>query len=121
MTGQKIANVKRMLQDLLLEVPAVSLRIASQRTGFSCAYLKELCPEECCALASRYRCWRHEASKLRKRDLFEEVRQLVRQIHDEGKHPTVGRVASLLSDTALREWKTLNAAVKAAKEAIENE
>jgi hypothetical protein len=117
----KIAQVKRTLQDLLLEVPAVSLRIASQRTGFSCAYLKELCPEECAALGSWYVRWRHEASEQRKMRLFQEVRDAVSQLHDEGKCPTVERVMSLLPKTALREWKTLTAAVKAARQAIENE
>jgi len=93
--------------DLLLKVPGVSLRIASQRTGFSCAYLKELCREECAALGSWYVCWRHEASERRKMGLFQEVRNAVRQLHDEGNGPTVKRVMSLLPTTALREWKTL--------------
>lgn len=118
---EKIAEVKRTLQDLLWEVPAVSLRIASQRTGFSCLYLKELCPEECAALGSRYVRWRHESSERRKMDLFQDVRDAVGQLHDEGKCPTVKRVMSLLPTTALREWKTLTAAVKAARQAIENE
>jgi len=118
---EKIAEVKRTLQVLLLKVPAVSLRIASQRTGFSCAYLKELCREECAALGSWYVRWRHEASERRKMGLFQEVRNAVRQLHDEGNGPTVKRVMSLLPTTALREWKTLTAAVKAARQAIENE
>jgi len=118
---EKIAEVKRTLQDLLLKVPAVSLRIASQRTGFSCAYLKELCREECAALGSWYVRWRHEASERRKMGLFQEVRNAVRQLHDEGNCPTVKRVMSLLPTTALRGWKTLTAAVKAARQAIENE
>lgn len=118
---EKIAKVKRTLQDLLLEIPAVSLRIASQRTGFCCVYLKELCPEECAALGSRYVRCRHESSEQRKMGLFQQVRDAVRQLHDEGKCPTVKRVMSLLPTTALREWKTLTAAVKAARQAIENE
>ena len=105
---EKIAEVKRTLQVLLLKVPAVSLRIASQRTGFSCAYLKELCREECAALGSWYVRWRHEASERRKMGLFQEVRNAVRQLHDEGNGPTVKRVMSLLPTTALREWKTLS-------------
>jgi len=118
---ERIAEVKRTLQDLLLEVPAVSLRIASQRTGFSCLYLKELCPRECAALGSRYVRWRHESSERRKTDLFQQVRDAVRQLHNEGKCPTVKRVMSLLPTTALREWKTLTTAVKAARQTIETE
>jgi hypothetical protein len=52
--------------------------------------------------------------------LFQDVRNAVRQLHDEGKCPSVERVMSLLPKTALREWKTLTT-VKAARQAIENE
>jgi hypothetical protein len=53
--------------------------------------------------------------------LFQDVRNAVRQLHDKGKCPSVTRVMSLLPKTALREWKTLTAAVKAARQAIEND
>lgn len=118
---QWIAEVKRAVQGLRLEVPAVSLRSASKRTGLSYAYLKELCPEECAALGSRYVRWRHEASQLRKAQLTEEVREIVSQLHDQSRCPTVVRVMSLLRPNTLREWKSLIATVKAAREAIEKE
>lgn len=112
---QWIAEVKRALQELHLEVPPVSQRSASKRTGLSYAYLKELCPEECAALGSRYVRWRHEASQLRKAQLTEEVREIVSQLHDQGRCPTVVRVMSLLRPNTLREWKSLIATVKAAQ------
>ena len=115
---RKIADVKRTLQDLLLEAPAVSLRVAGERIGRSVSYLKELCPEECAALGAKYIRWRHEASQLRKARLLEEVREVVLQLHAEGKCPTPTRVASLLSPTALREWKALPAAVNTARQEI---
>jgi len=118
---QRTAELKRTLQDFLLEVPAVSVRLAGKRTGFVPSYLKELCPEECAALGSRYVRLRHEASQLRKARLMEEVREVVRQLHDQGRCPTVMRVTSLLPPTALREWRTLTAAVEAAREAIEKQ
>src|SRR5437667_9614260 len=99
----KSAAVKHFVSQMRDIIPDEK-RPTALKTGNVRDNLRELCPEECGALALRYRCWRHEASELRKRNLFEEVRQLVRQIRDEGKHPTVGRVASLLSDAALREW-----------------
>jgi hypothetical protein len=47
---QRTAELRKALQDLLSEVPAVSLRVAGERLGFHPSYLKELCPEECSAL-----------------------------------------------------------------------
>lgn len=115
---QVIADLKRTLQGLLLETPAVSLRVACKLIGRSVAYLKELCPEECAAIGSRYIRWRHEASQLRKARLIEEVREIVLQLHAQRKYPSVNRVGSLLPATALREWKALPAAVKAARQEI---
>jgi len=115
---QRTAELKRALQDLLLEVPAVSLPVAGKRIGFAPSYLRELCPEECAALGSRYVRWRHEASQLRKARLLEAVREVVLQLHRQGKCPSVPRVASLLPPTALREWKALPAAVKTARQEI---
>jgi hypothetical protein len=114
----KIADLKSTLQGILLETPAVSLRAAGERIGRSVSHLKKLFPEECAALGSRYIRWRHEASQLRKARLVEEVREVVLQLHAQSKCPTVTRVASLLPPTALREWKALPAAVKAARQEI---
>ena len=118
---EEIAQAKRTLQDILSEVPVVSLRIASQRMGVSSAYLYELCPEESVAITSRYRRWRRDTAEQRKIALFEEVHKVVRQLHDQGKCPTAERVTSLLSPTTSKEWKTVNAAVKAARHEIQNE
>jgi len=115
---QRTAELRRELQGLLLEAPAVSLPVAGQRIGFHPSYLRQLCPEECAALGSRYLRWRHEASQLRKARLIEEVREIVLQLHTQGEYPSVTRVASLLPPTALREWKALPAAVKAARQEI---
>jgi hypothetical protein len=53
--------------------------------------------------------------------LFEEVREIVRHLHNQGRCPTVVQVTALLPPTTLRELKTLTAAVKAARETIEKQ
>ena len=118
---EEIAKAKRTLQAILSEIPVVSLRIASQRMGVSCAYLYELCPEESLAITSRYRGWRRDTAEQRKIVLFQEVHKVVRQLHHEGECPSAERVTSLLSPTTSKEWKAVNVAVKAARDAIENE
>jgi AraC-like DNA-binding protein len=115
---QRVADLKEKLVALLAETPAVSLSAASQRLGLSTTHLKDLFPEECAALASRYVRWRHEASAHRKAQLLGEVQEVVEQIHAYGQYPTLPRVTALLPSTALREWHALTAAVKAARVAI---
>jgi hypothetical protein len=114
----RITELRTALENLLSEIPALSLRVASKRVGFSLAYLKELCPQQCAALGSRYVRWRHEAALRRRAQLIDEVRQIVQNIHLRGKCPTVKRVSSLLQPNSLREWKALQGAVKAAREEI---
>jgi len=115
---QRIAELKRKLEALLAETSAVSLSAASQSLGLSTIHLRELCPEECAALTSRYVRWRHEESEQRKARLIGEVQEVVEQLHAHGKFPTMPRVNALLPSTALREWHALTAAVKAARVAI---
>lgn len=112
---KRITQLCRTLESFLSELPAPSLRMVSKRTGFSCAHLKTLCPQQCAALASRYLRWRHEAALLRKAQLREEVQKIVQDLHRQGKCPTVVRVSALLQPNSLREWKTLTEAVKAAR------
>ena len=118
---EKIAKLKSTLECLLSEIPAVSLTVVSQRTGLSRGYLKELFPEQCAALATRYRTWLHEAHEQRKVALFAEVSDAVRKFHREGKCPSIDRVTSLLSPNALKDWKTVAAALKAARQAFEHQ
>jgi transcriptional regulator with XRE-family HTH domain len=102
----KIAKLKSTLESLLSEVPAVSLTIVSQRTGLSRGYLQQLCPEQCAALGARYRTWRHDAHERREMELFAEVRDVVRTLHNEGRCPSINKVTSRLSPSALKDWKT---------------
>lgn len=114
----RIAQLRRTLECLQTEVPALSLRMVGTRTGISPSHLKTLCPEQCAVLASRYLCWRHEAAVLRRTQLMEEVQKIVHELHRQGKCPTVGRVSALLQPNSLREWKTITDAVKMARDRI---
>jgi AraC-like DNA-binding protein len=116
--AQRVVAMKKVLEALLAEKPAFSLSAASQRLGYSVTHLKDLCPEECAALTSRYVRWRNEASAQRKLQLIGEVQEVVEKIHARGQYPTLPRVTALLPSTALREWHALTAAVKTARVAI---
>lgn len=116
---QQILTMRRQLQAWQLEVPAVSPSVASRRLGISSTTLQKLCPEESAVLGAQYLRWRHEASQLRKAQLFAEVREIVHSLREHGQYPSFLRVVSLLRPTTLREWKTLHAAIKVARETIE--
>lgn len=118
-TRRSVAKLRTTLEELLLEVPALPIRAASRRVGLSCSYLKKLCPQECRALASRYRRSQKEASSLRKTELIEEVRRMVRNLCLQGLCPSVQRVSSLLQPNSLRDWKAVAVAVEAARAAID--
>lgn len=116
--NQRIAKLRKTLQAVLLEEPAPSFVTVCKRAGLSYAALAEMCPEECAAIRSRYLRNRSEASRRRKKQLREEVRHIVQRLQVEGECPSDGRVASLLPNTALRDWRVLSAAVKAARQEL---
>lgn len=115
---QRIEDLRKTLQAVLLEWRAPSFAGVCKRVGFSRSSLQEMCPEECVAIRSRYLRARREASERRREELDQEVRQIVQRLHREGKCPAVERVTVLLRKTTLREWKALSAAVKAARQEL---
>lgn len=115
---QRTAELRRMLQATLWESPAPSLSSICRRIGLSRSFLQEIGPRECAAIQSRYLRGRSEASRRRRDQMGEEVREIVRELHRQGKCPTVTRVTSLLGKATLREWKALQAAVKAARQEL---
>ena len=115
---QRIAELRRTLQLVLKESPAPSFTSLCKRVGLSGSSLGEVCPPLCAAIQSRYLRGRREASQKRKEELRAEVRQIVQELHRQGKLPSVPRVTGLLGKTTLREWKTLAAAVEAARQEL---
>lgn len=115
---RRITELRRTLQAALRESPAPSFTGVCRRIGLSPPYLKDILPRQCAALQSRYLCGRREASQRRRDQMVEEVRQIVRKLHHQGKCPSVTRVWGLLGETTLREWKALDAAVKSARQEL---
>lgn len=115
---QQIAGLRETLQAVLLEEPAPSFRSVCKRVGRSNAALAETCPEEGAAIRSRYLRSRSEASRRRKEQLGKEVRHIVQRLQAEGRCPSVDRVTALLPNTALKDWRTISAAVKAARQEL---
>ena len=113
--NQQIAQLRKTLQAVSLEEPAPSFLRVCKRIGLSHAALAETCPEECAAIRARYLRSRSEATRRKKQQLGEEVCQIVQRLQNDGKCPSVVRVATLLSKTALTDWRILNAAVQAAR------
>ncbi len=113
-----IAELRRTLQLALKESPAPSFASLCKRIGLSRSSLEEVCPRLSEAIRSRYLRGRREASQHRKDALRAEVRQIVQELHRQGKLPSVTRVTGLLGKTTLMEWKALDSAVKAARQEL---
>jgi transcriptional regulator with XRE-family HTH domain len=110
------AELRRTLQATLRESPAPSFTSVCKRIGLSRSCVQETWPRQCAAIESRYLRDRREASQRRKDQMREEVRQIVRELHRQGKCPSVERVLRLLGESTLRDWKALHAAVRAARQ-----
>lgn len=115
---QRIAELRKTLQFVLVEEPAPSFAAICRRVGLSPATLTKTCPDETAAICSRYVQSRSEASRRRKEQLCEEVRHIVRNLYAEGECPSVSRVTALLPNTALKDWRTISASVIAARQEL---
>jgi hypothetical protein len=113
-----VKELQRKLKSVLSELPALSLCRVSKRLGICCGHLKELCPHECAAVSSRYMRLRSEASHGRKTELRIGVERIVRDLHQQGKCPSLSRVLAQLPPHFLRERGTLAEALKMARQDI---
>lgn len=118
LSNQRIAKQRKTLQAVLLEEPAPSFVTVCKRAGLSYATLAEMCPAECATIRSRYLRGRSEAALRRKAQLREEVRHVVEKLQVEGKCPSVEHVTALLPNTVVKDWRTVSAAVKTARQEL---
>lgn len=113
-----VKELRRKLKCVLSELPAPPLCRVSKGLGICCGHLKKLCPQECAAVSSRYLCLRSETSHNRKTELHAEVAKIVRDLHQQGRCPSLDRVLAVLPPHILRERGTLAEALKAARRAL---
>ena len=116
--SQRIAELRRTLQAVLLEEPAPSFSATCRRLGLASATLTKTCPDESAAICSRYVRSRSETSRRRREQLSQEIRRVVRNLQSEGKCPSVSRVTALIPNTGLKDWRTISASVKAVRQEL---
>jgi hypothetical protein len=110
----QIEALRRRLQELSLESPAVSLEKACKRVGLSRQRLVTLCPEESAAIVAHYDSSLRGHTMQKAVDLDRQVRPIVGKLHEEGKFPSVTRVRACLEGSAAHGWTALTAMIKAA-------
>jgi hypothetical protein len=110
----QIETLKRRLQELSLESPAVSLEKACKRVGLSRQRLVTLCPEESAAIVAHYDSSLRRRTVQRTVELGSQVRQIVRELHQEGKFPSVKRVRACLEGSAVQGWTAVSTMIRAA-------
>lgn len=111
----EIEKLRNRLQGFSLESPAVSLEQACRQVGLSRQQLIRLCPEECAAIVTHYDQSCREDVQRRIEELHRQVRQIVNELHQEGKCPSFKRVRALLGKSTSQNWKARTAAIRAAK------
>jgi transcriptional regulator with XRE-family HTH domain len=113
--NQRIADLRKRLRAMLSESPAPSLPTICNRVGLSSSTLWKYWSDGMTAIHLKRRHDRRKTSERRKERMIQEVRGIVQALHREGKCPTQVRVRALLSKTTLKDWKALEAAVRAAR------
>jgi hypothetical protein len=106
---EKMLDLKETLLSALLDVPAPSLVRLCKTLNTPEHVLEKMCPRECASIRARYRHAREDASVRRKEQLRQEVRKIMKNLHNEGKYPTIKEVRFLLNQR--NKWAEISTAV----------
>lgn len=93
-----LENVKKTLEAILLsnENPPPSMRAVADRLCCSVQVLYRHFPEICRAIVKRYMAYRRHRREETERQICDEVRRAVLQLHVQGKYPSLRKVRKLL-------------------------
>ena len=111
----KTTEMREALSAILQEDPAPSFASVARRFQRSTSSLKEKVPDLCSAIASRHLQQREAATLQRRKFLEEEVWRIAKDLKAKGQNPTQSRIVPLLPDGSLREWASVQRAVKRAR------
>jgi len=92
-------GVRRALEAVLAadETPPPAMRQVARRLGYPHSGLHHRFPDLCRNISARYLAYRKDRSQQRKQRLFDEIRQAVTQVGEQGLYPSANRVAQCLS------------------------
>jgi hypothetical protein len=114
-TAGETAKMREALSAILQEDPAPSFASVARRFQRSTSSLKEKVPDLCNAIASRHLQQREAAALQRRKFLEEEVWRIAKDLKAKGQNPTQSRIVPLLPDGSLKEWASVQRAVKRAR------
>jgi TniQ len=112
------AELGRTLKTALEENPPPSLKRLYSRLGVTESIVSTSFPELRQAIGSRHRQHQEEQAHARREAVREEIREVVRTLHEQGVCPSVPRVRSLLKNGSLRDWTAMGHAVNAARRTL---
>jgi hypothetical protein len=105
---QKILEPTKALHSALSDVPAPSLVSLCKTLNTPKQSLEKICPQECASIRARYRYVQEDASVRRKKQLRQEVCQIIQNMQGEGKDPIIKHVRILLGQR--NKWAEVSAA-----------
>jgi len=100
---------------LCIQIAPPSLIQVARRLGITVSTLSHHFPQECSLITARYRAYRAELAKQRVEQKRNEVRQVVRTLHEQGIYPSYDRVKANLSDPNIMRRPERQAAWHAAR------
>lgn len=112
--------VSQALQNLLLEEPAISVREAARRMGYSVRSIYRCFPDLCKKISQRHTSLRRVRASDNQQKLREEVRRAVFQLHSAGRQPTGRNVEDYLNKPAYTCRREVRAALREALRLLES-
>ena len=112
------AELLDTLKGILNEAPPPPPKEVYTRLGMTVSIATYNFPELRRAIIVRYRQYRHQQAWARQEAGQQEIRAIVRSLHEQAVYPSVGRVRSLLKCESLVKWAVLGKAVKDARKEL---
>ena len=114
------AELVNKLKAALDETPPLPPKEVYVRLGITQSIATYNFPELRRAIIVRYRQYRHQQSRARQEAVRQEIRAIVRSLHEQGVYPSIGRVKNLVKNKSLLKWRAFTEAVNDAHQAVES-
>ena len=111
------ADLEKKAVASLAETPAPSLRDVCKRLGITVFFMNKHFPALRQAIAEKHRRWAMSATAQR-RKLLLAIGNIATDLHQRGCYPSVNKIVERLPPGSYCEWKTLNLAVREARQAL---
>ena len=112
------ADLERKATAALCESPSPSLRDVCKRLRITVFFMNKYFPAVRQAIAEQHRRCASSSTAQRRERLFLDIRNIAAELQGRGFYPSVNKIVERLPAGSCSEWKTINMAVREAREAL---